>query len=119
MALDSPMSVSFRGNQKLETNCQLNGSSGIDFSALSEIAGENSDRAGHLHLSRPETSSAAGTVIVDSYPIPESCANLSAAKICAAACRPRLWHGSYLWYFSDDKSQWLAGVASQRKAETV
>jgi hypothetical protein len=81
MALDSPTSVSFLGNQKLETNCQLNGSSGIDFSALSEIAGENSDRAGHLHLSRPETSSAAGTVIVDSYPISEVCANLSAAKI--------------------------------------
>jgi len=119
MALDSPTSVSFPCNQKLETNCQLNGSSGIDLTALSEIAGENSDRAGHIRLSRPETSRAAGTVIVDSYPIPESCVNLSAAKICAAACRPRLWHGSYLWYFSDDKSQRLAGVASQRKAETV
>src|SRR5258708_667613 len=58
MAVDSPTSVSFLGNQKLETNCQLNGISGIDLTALSEIAGEDSDRAGHLHLSRPETSNA-------------------------------------------------------------
>src|SRR5258708_13224945 len=108
MALDSPTSVSFLGNQKLETNCQLNGSSGIDLTALSEVAGENSGRAGHLRLSRPETSSAAGTVIVDSYPIPESCVNLSAAKICAAARRPRLCHGSYLWSFSHHKSHCLS-----------
>jgi len=46
------MSVSFLGNQKLETNCQLNDISGNDLSALSEVAGENSDRAGHLQLPR-------------------------------------------------------------------
>ena len=49
MVLDSPMSVSFLGNQKLETNCQLNGISGNDLMALSEVAGENSDRAGDLY----------------------------------------------------------------------
>jgi len=87
MALDSPMSVSFVGNQKLETNCQLKSISEIDLTALSEVAGENSDRTGHLRLSCPENGSAAGTVIVDSYPISEACANLSVAKICAAACR--------------------------------
>jgi len=43
------MSVSFLGNQKLETNCQLNGISGNDLTALSEVAGENSDRAGNLY----------------------------------------------------------------------
>src|SRR5260370_38351435 len=97
MVLDSPTSVYFPCNQKLETNCQLNGSSGIDLTALSEIAGENSDRAGHIRLSRPETSSAAGTVIVDSYPVSEVCANLIAAKICFATCPPGLGHVSYLW----------------------
>src|SRR5258708_36844055 len=97
MALDSPTSVSFLSNQKLETNCQLNGISGIDLTALSEVAGENSGRAGHLRLSRPETSSAAGTVIVDSYPISEVCASLRAATICAPTCRPGMWPDSYLW----------------------
>jgi len=52
MALDSPMPVSFLGDQKLETNCQLNDISGNNLSALSEVAGENSGRAGHLHLPR-------------------------------------------------------------------
>jgi len=46
------MPVSFLGNQKLETICQLNVISGNASSALSEVAGENSDCAGHLHLPR-------------------------------------------------------------------